>query len=122
MIHKIKDVIKINITSADQVATHNEIVCKPISGFKTSFIRELHSTIGWILSEFYSEGERSLLKDTKFLLDHCDNILYHRGKAGLILFTKSARTNVMNFLSENPKRLRSISLDHSGLPIDIGRN
>jgi hypothetical protein len=63
---------------------------------------------------------QSLLAVFTKLLDALALVYKTRGKAGLIVFSKAIRTNLINFLSGNPIRDHSVRMTSDGLPLVLG--
>lgn len=62
---------------------------------------------------------QSHLKFTPFLLK-LDWVLSTRGAPGLIIFVKSVRAQLLNYLSGNQERVKELRLTSDGIPKCLG--
>lgn len=60
------------------------------------------------------------LRDLKPLLNFFTKVWNTKGKEGLIILAKISRTNLLNYLSGNPVRLKGVKLTASGIPVFLG--
>nr|UPW42158.1 MAG: putative RNA dependent RNA polymerase [Guangdong mito-like virus 4] len=82
------------------------------------FFLHLKSTLGWLHSGVNPSGLS--LAEFDYLLSHLESVFKTRGLKFGIAYVKAIRTNVMNYLSGNPERVRIVKLAAGGIPMCLG--
>lgn len=79
------------------------------------FILKVSRVITWVLIGFIlpDSGSKVLYDPLLLQLEH---VYLTRGQEGLILYVKSLRTNLLNYLSGNPAKVEGIRLTKDGIP------
>jgi hypothetical protein len=79
------------------------------------YIKKLDKVITWILEGFIlpDSGSRKLYIP---LLNQLERVYSTRGEAGLISYTKSLRTSLLNYLSGNLVKVKGVRITKDGIP------
>lgn len=82
-------------------------------------ISSLNKILSWLHLAFSLVTTRPASEYT-YLISFLRNVAKHRGEAGLISVMKSARGNILNYLSGNPEILPGVGVTKDGIPRFLG--